>query len=84
MIRPNGLKQINHLTILLKGQCHGDFDLFCQNYATMPLLDYKIILKHQEHVVIQFLKEEPIIHFGNKNVRTEKKFFNMRLIQASL
>ena len=34
---------------------------FGQNQATMSLLIYKIILKHQEKEINQFLKQEQII-----------------------
>ena len=34
------------------------FTVFGQNHATIPLVVYKVILKHQEKDINQFLKEE--------------------------
>ena len=45
----------------LNGQCPGSLTFFGQNHATIPLLTYEIILKHQEKVINQFLKEEQIM-----------------------
>ena len=39
----------------------GFLTFFGQNHATIPLLIYKIILKHQEKVINQFLKEQQIM-----------------------
>ena len=47
----------------LKGQCHKKFyhNYAEQNEATIPLLIYKTILKHQEKEIHEVLKEEQVI-----------------------
>ena len=50
------------VVIDLKGQYSitGNFTIFEQNEATIALLIYKIILKHQENEINQVLKEEQV------------------------
>ena len=58
--------------------CQGDFDLFCQNHAIIPLLVYKIILQHQEKEIDQSLKRKQIMvcssPFWKKRMSEFEKF----------
>ena len=39
----------------------SDFGIYGQNHAAIPLLIYKIILKHYEKLINQLLKQEQIM-----------------------
>ena len=62
------------MLVILKEKYHGNFDVFGQSHFTIPLLIYKVILKHQESEINQFLKAGQIMGcsspFGDENVVT--------------
>ena len=51
------------MLVILKEKYHRNFGVFGQSHFTIPLLIYKVILKHQESEINQFLKEGQILFF---------------------
>ena len=52
---------IHFFIITLKGQYYGNFTIFEQSEATIPLFIYKVILRHQEKEINHGLKEKQLM-----------------------